>query len=172
VAAKFERAQKFYLLAWLDADLIEAGELVALTALELALMDCYAQKESARRRELVVAKAEREKRPIAKSEEWWIGYTSFADLLKFMVERDGLTDAQVAIGRRCPGLNVAARLTGESRPSLTDLRNDLVHGAASESFASAGVLEITRDLVDYAYRDRPPSPKHLANLQALQADAS
>jgi hypothetical protein len=158
VAAKFERAQKLYLLAWLDADLIEAGELVALTALELALTDRYAEKESARRRELVAAKAEREKRPIAKSEEWWIGYTSFADLLKYMVERDGLTDDRLPIHRRRPQLNVVGLLTGEAGPSLTDLRNDLVHGAPSDGFASAGVLEIARDLIDYAYRDRVPNP--------------
>lgn len=41
VSAKFERAQKLYVLAWLDFDLIKAGELVGLTALELALNDRY-----------------------------------------------------------------------------------------------------------------------------------
>jgi hypothetical protein len=35
VATKFERAQKLYILTWIDFDLIKAGELVALTALEL-----------------------------------------------------------------------------------------------------------------------------------------
>jgi hypothetical protein len=157
VATKFERAQKLFLLAWLDFDLIEAAVLVALTALERALMDCYAEKESARRRELVAVKAEKERRPIAKSEEWWIGYTSFADLLKFMVERDGLTDDRLPIRRRCPALNVIGILTGDSRPSLTDMRNDLVHGAPSEGLPAAGVLEIARDLIDYAYRDRVPN---------------
>jgi hypothetical protein len=101
VAAKFESAQKLYVLAWLDFDLIRAGELIALTALELALTDCYAGKESARRRKLVGKKAENEKRAISKSEKWWVEYTSFADLLKFMVERDGLMEDQVAISRRC-----------------------------------------------------------------------
>ena len=101
VASKFERAQKLYVLAWVDFDLIKAGELVALTALELALTDCYAGKESGRRRELGAAKAEKEKRPIAKSELCWIGYTTFADLLKLMVERDGLTGDQIAMNRRC-----------------------------------------------------------------------
>jgi hypothetical protein len=143
-ATKLERAQKLYLLAWLDSDLIEAGELVALTALELALTDCYAARESARRRDLVATRAEKEHRPIAKSEEWWIGYTSFADLPKFMVEHDGLTDDGLPIHRRCPALSIIRLLTGEARPSLTDLRNDLVHGAPSEGFPSAGVLEIAR----------------------------
>jgi hypothetical protein len=41
VAAKFRRAQKLFLLGWIDADLIKAGELVGLTALELALKDRY-----------------------------------------------------------------------------------------------------------------------------------
>ena len=155
VASKFERAQKLYFLAWVDFDLIKAGELVALTALELALADCYAGKESGRRRELVAAKAEKEKRPIAKSELWWIGYTSFADLLKFMVERDGLTADQIAMNWRCgPASELISRLTGEMRPSLTDIRNDLAHGATSDGFPSAGLLELARDLIDYAYRDR------------------
>jgi hypothetical protein len=37
VSAKFERAQKLCILTWIDFDLIKAGELMALTALELAL---------------------------------------------------------------------------------------------------------------------------------------
>ncbi len=154
VAAKFERAQKLYFLAWLDADLMEAGELVALTALELALTDCYAARESARRRDLVTARAERERRPIAKSEEWWIGYTSFGDLLKFMVEHDGLTDDRLPIHRRRPALSVVGLMTGEARPGLTDLRNDLVHGAPTSGFSSVEVLEIVRDLIDAAYARR------------------
>ena len=67
VAAKFESAQKLYVLAWLDFDLIKAGELIALTALELALTDCYAGKESARRRRLVDKKAENEKRRLQRA---------------------------------------------------------------------------------------------------------
>jgi len=44
VTAKFERSQKLHLLAWIDFDLIKAGELVAMTALELALRDRYGAK--------------------------------------------------------------------------------------------------------------------------------
>ncbi|WP_292940417.1 hypothetical protein [Novosphingobium sp. 32-60-15] len=36
VRLKFQRALKLYYLAWIDGDLIKAGELVALTAPELA----------------------------------------------------------------------------------------------------------------------------------------
>jgi hypothetical protein len=45
VADKFERGQKLLLLlAWVDFDLFTAGELIALTALELALKDLYGTK--------------------------------------------------------------------------------------------------------------------------------
>jgi hypothetical protein len=44
VRLKFERGQKQHLLAWLDFDLIKAGELVTLTTLELALTDRYGHK--------------------------------------------------------------------------------------------------------------------------------
>ena len=58
-------------------------------------------------------------------------------------ERDGLTEDQGAIIRRCgPTSKVIDRLTGESRPSLAEIRNELAHGAPSDSFPSAGLLEI------------------------------
>ena len=91
VARKFERAQKLHVLAWLDFDLIKAGELVAMTALELALTDRYANAETQRRKKLVARKAENENRKISKSEKWWTEYVSFADLLKYVVEHDRLT---------------------------------------------------------------------------------
>jgi len=158
VAAKFERAQKLFILAWVDFDLLKASELIALTALESALTDRYAGEETARRTKLVAKKAEREKRALSKKEKWWVGYTTFADLLKFMVERDGLSDDQIPMNRRCgPASKAIGRLTGESRPSLSDLRNDLAHGAPIDGFPWAGLLELARDLIDYAYRDRPLS---------------
>jgi hypothetical protein len=61
VSAKFERAQKLYILTWIDFDLIKAGELIALTALELALTDRYAEKELNRRRTIIAKKAEDER---------------------------------------------------------------------------------------------------------------
>jgi hypothetical protein len=76
-----------------------------------------------------------------------------------MVEHDGLSDNQIPISRRCPGLNVVSRLTGELRPGLTDLRNDLVDGAPSDDSSSAGLLEIVRDLIEHAYRDRTSNLK-------------
>ncbi len=115
IARKFERAQKLYVLTWLDFDLIKAGELVAMTALELALTDRYAGEETERRRRLVAGKAEKERRKISKSEKWWTEYVSFEDLLKYMVERDGLTEEQIPMNARCGAASrVIGRLTGEA----------------------------------------------------------
>ncbi len=36
IVAKFERAQKLHVCAWFDADLIKAGELVALAEMPVA----------------------------------------------------------------------------------------------------------------------------------------
>ena len=159
VARKFERAQKLHVLAWLDVDLIKAGELIAMTALELALTDRYAGAETQRRRKLVGSKAETEKRKISKSEKWWTEYVSFADLLKHMVEHDGLTEEQIPLNERCGAPSkVIGRLTGEVRPSLSDLRNESAHGAPFDGLPQAGLLELVRDLIDYAYRDWPLRP--------------
>lgn len=135
-----------------------------MTALELALTDRYAGTETERRRKVVAARLEREKREIQKGEQWWIENISFADLLKYMVERDGLTEDQLPMNWRC-GLpsKVIRRLIGETRPSLNDIRNDLARGAPFGGFPWAGLLELVRDLIDYAYRDwivnRIPTPE-------------
>lgn len=125
-AAKFSRAQTLYLLAWLDPGLIKAGELAALVALELALRDRYGGAFNRKPR--------------------------FARLLKHMVEHDGLTDAVVPLVQRCGG-TVVGQLTGETRPTLADRRNDLAHGDPFEGWPTAGLLELVRDLIAYAYRD-------------------
>ncbi len=49
VAEKFQRAQRLYVLAWLDFDVVKAGELIAFTALELALKDRYGFKVERRK---------------------------------------------------------------------------------------------------------------------------
>ena len=147
VARKFERAQKLYVLAWLDFDLIKAGELVGMTALELALTDRYAGAETQRRRKLVARKVENEKREISKSEKWWTEYVSFADLLKNMVEGDGLTEEQIPMNERCGAPSkVIERLTGKVRPSLSDLRNQ------RKARVVEGMRTRTREV------DRPTSP--------------
>jgi hypothetical protein len=153
VSGKFERAQKLYILTWIDFDLIKAGELIALTALELALTDRYAGKEIERRKKLIIRKAE-ERTKVSKGEKWWAANPSFADLLKFMVDHDGLTEDQIPMNQRCgPPSKALGMVTGETRPSLWEIRNDLAHGAPFGEFPWAGLLELVRDLINYAYRD-------------------
>jgi hypothetical protein len=154
ISGKFERAQKLYILTWIDFDLIKAGELIALTALELALTDRYAGKEIEQRRKLLAKKAEGEKRKISKGENGWADNPSFADLLKHMVDHDGLTEDQIPMNQRCGSPSKAlGMVTGETRPSLWDIRNDLAHGAPFGEFPWAGLLELVRDLINYAYRN-------------------
>ena len=128
VTAKFRRAQMLYFLAWLYNDLIKAGELMALATLELALNDRYGDKVKKRG-----------------------GYRSFADLLKYMVQ-DGLTDERIPMVKRSGGSAIGF-VNGDSEPSLADIRNKQAHGDPFDGFPIAGLLELVRDLIAYAYRD-------------------
>jgi hypothetical protein len=127
VRAKFDRAQTLYLLGWLDLGLLKAAELAALIALELAVMDRYGGK---------VSKSKR----------------SFAALLKFMVDSDGLTDAQIPMIVRCGGKAIG-QLTGDTQPTLAERRNKLAHGDPFDGLPTGGLLELVRDLINFAYRD-------------------
>jgi hypothetical protein len=147
-----DRALKIYLLAWIDFDLVTAGEMAALSAFEHVLRDCYFGKERDRRRARVVDKAAREKRKATKREVKWIERISFADLCNYMIERDGLTDDKVGLVRRSGG-TVKALLTGDRDPSLANLRNIRAHGVPFGSGFTSGLLELIRDLIVYAYRD-------------------
>jgi hypothetical protein len=129
VTAKFERALKLHILAWIDFDLIKTGELVALTALELALMDRYGPRAKAK-----------------------YGNMAFTHLLRYMPEHDGLTDDKVPMIRRCGG-TVVDLLNGKREPSLANIRNESAHGYPFDGFPWAGLLELVRDLIEYAYRD-------------------
>jgi len=126
VQAKFARAQTLYLLGWIDMGLIKAGELAALIALELALADRYGGA-------------------IKKK-------TSFAALLKHMVLVDGLTDADIPMVVRCNGTAIG-QLIGDVRPTLAERRNSIAHGDPFEGLPTGGLLELARDLINYAYRD-------------------
>jgi hypothetical protein len=124
-------AKKLHLLTWIDFDLIKAGELVAMTALELALRDRYGDKVKRKN-----------------------GSIHFADLLHHMVAHDGLTDDKVPMNARCGrGSAIVGRLTGEFKPSLAQIRNSLAHGDPFDGLPWAGLLELARDLIDHAYRD-------------------
>lgn len=142
VSDKFRRAQKLYVLAWIDFDLVKAGELVALTALELALKDRYGlllhqQKKQGERRMFL------------------------PQLLDYLVEHDGLSDASFPFTRRYGG-SVVPFLLGHktkhrtlgstARTSLAGIRNSLAHGDPFDGLPWSGLLELVRDLIEYAYR--------------------
>ncbi len=126
VRIRYVRAQKLYLLGWIDADLIKAGELVALTALELALMDRYGTHFKKRER-------------------------TFAAVLKHLVDADGLTDAQIPVIARCGG-SAIGQLIGTVRPTLAQRRNGMAHGDPFDGLPIGGLLELVRDLITFAYR--------------------
>lgn len=127
IQRKFARAQTLYLLGWIDLSLIKAGELAALIALELALMDRYGGKLSKRKR-------------------------GFAALLKHMVTADGLTDSDIPMAERCGGTAIG-QLVGDVQPTLAERRNTLAHGDPFDGLPTCGLLELVRDLINYAYRD-------------------
>ncbi|TPL35589.1 hypothetical protein [Mesorhizobium sp. B2-4-8] len=127
VRAKFARAQTLYLLGWVDFGVVKAGELASLVALELALMDRYGGRLSKNRR-------------------------SFAGLLKYMVDADGLTDAQIPMVMRCGG-TALGQLTGDTHPTLAERRNSLAHGDPFDGLPTGGLLELVRDLINFAYRN-------------------
>jgi hypothetical protein len=142
VGAKFERALKLHILAWIDFDLIKAGELVALTTLEPALRDRYG--------------------PQTKKQ---YGNMNFGHLLRYMPEHDGLTDAKVPMIQRCGG-SVVDLLTGKRDPSFADIRNDSAHGYSFDGFPWAGLLELVRDLIEYAYRAYRDEGRHILSANA------
>ena len=81
---KYRRAQNLYYLGWIDGDCIKAGELAALVALELALIDRYGGKDQAER-------PRKESQPMLGS------------LIAYMVEEGGLTDDQLPIFHKYGG---------------------------------------------------------------------
>ncbi len=150
VRAKYARAQTSYLLGWVDFSVLKAGELAALIALELALMDRYGGQ---------VTKSKR----------------SFAALLKFTVESDVLTDDRIPMVVRCGGTAVG-QLIGSTHLTLAERRNALAHGDPFDGLPTGGLLELVRDLINYAYRhylaeatNLSPVP-HLATFNDLGAD--
>ncbi|WP_022962630.1 hypothetical protein [Halopseudomonas pelagia] len=126
VRKKYARAQKLYLLGWIDADLIKAGELVALTALELTLVDRYGG---------YFKKNDR----------------NFAGLLRHLATGDDLDDAQIPLAVRC-GSTAIGQLTGATIPTLAQIRNSMAHGDPFDGLPFAGLLELVRDLITFAYR--------------------
>jgi hypothetical protein len=141
--AAYERAQKLYVVGWIDADSMKAGELIAFTALELALTSRYG-KDLYREREQTINGVKTKYRVPHR----------FANYLRYMVSKDGLTNDQLPCARKYGG-TVIGFVTGESKPSLSERRNEAAHGNPfGGGWPSSGTLELIRDLIDYAYRDR------------------
>lgn len=179
---KFRRARKLYFLAWLDADLIKAGELVALTALELTLRERYAARILELRRQAGDGRRD----------------VHLRDLLKHVVEQDGLTDDKLPTVQKYGGAILrnlyeadqarGARLyevrdgrkvkrTMVAVPPITfdAIRNRMAHGDPFDTLPWGGLLEVVRDLIHFASRDRMAEWQRLRaihgeNLEALFAD--
>ena len=49
--------------------------------------------------------------------------------------------------------NTIGQLTGETSPTLAERRNTLAHGDPFEGLPTSGLLELLRDLINFAYRD-------------------
>lgn len=145
VAAKFARALTLYLLGWIDFGLIKAGELAALVSLELALTDRFGGAVRDLKRKNSIGKSAKVRRDAERKPD-------FAELLRHLVEVEGLTDADIPMAVRCGGTAIG-QLVGDVRPPLAQRRNALAHGDPFEGLPVAGLLELVRDLIDFAYRD-------------------
>lgn len=53
---------------------------------------------------------------------------------------------------RCGGSGVG-QLIGDIHPTLAERRNALAHDAPFDGLPTGGLLELVRDLINYAYRD-------------------
>lgn len=144
VRLKFERAQKLFLLGWLDADLIKGAELVALTTLELALRDRFG----------AVVPPVKTKKTDPSSPQAMMAPPprySFKALLKHLVDKEGLTDAQIPMIARCGGTAIG-QLTGDTKPTLDERRNAMAHGDPFDGMPTSGLVELVRDLIMFSYR--------------------
>ena len=142
---KYSRAQRLYYLGWIDHDSIRAGELAALVSLELALIDRYGGVNQAKRSPNN-------------------GPPMLGSLIAFMVEKDGLTDDQLPTIKKYGGGAIVCNLyetaderktRGKAAPppmNLVERRNRAAHGDPFDNMPCAGLIEVVRDLIEYAYR--------------------
>lgn len=149
VKKKFDRALKLHLLGWIDMDIVKAGELVGWTALELALTDVYKHRIVEQRRADAAVTGKKAS-----------GSVTLAHMLAHMEEADGLTDEKIQLVQRTGG-SVIGRIRGKTRPALNNLRNDAAHGYPYDGLLQSGLIELLRDLIEYAYRDRIAFDKSL-----------
>lgn len=152
MADLFDRALKLYLAAWLDFDLTTAGDLAAFGALEHSLRDCYLGYFRKQHTKKIVARAKNENRSPRVDENFRPEKVPLAALLQHMYKCDGLTEEQLSCVQRYGG-SILGLLNGEANPSLTEVRNVMAHGNPFGSGYRSGLLELVRDLIEYAYRE-------------------
>lgn len=153
----FDRAIKLYLTAWLDFDLVTAAESAAFAALEFSLRSCYLGYFQRRHLEKVIARAESEKRSPELKENFKPQNIKLSDLLHHMVKVDGLTDEKLPCAQRTGGKIVHLLVKaeeGEIKLGLSDMRNSRSHGETLRTGYQSGLIDVVRDLIEYAYRDR------------------
>ena len=149
IIAKYHRAQKLYYLAWIDFDLIKAGELIALIALEMALKQRYGTRPDLV--EVILPHEERwpsEKQKTAARKR----KADFHLLLNYMVQKDGVTNEALPSVKRFSS-NVIDRLTGKAKPGIAEIRNSQAHGEPFDGMLQSGLIELVCDLIHYVYRD-------------------
>ncbi len=134
VARKFQRALTLYELAWFSPDVIKVAELAAFVALELALLNQYGA-------------AARPNRKLKKGED--VVRASLSELLRHMRNHDGLTAGVIPSLARNRVTDIRANLE-----NLLRIRNGLAHGDPFDAQPKVGLMELVRDLIEYAYR--PP----------------
>lgn len=138
---------RLYFLSWFDMDIIKAGELTALAALELALKDIYmnAYKDKNPRKQI---------------------HAFLKQGLEYMVKHDELVDEKLPIFQKYGGPVVSnlyrvRQINQEGKidqtGTLVGIRNSLAHGDPFDALPWSGLLEIVRDLIDYMYRNNPKS---------------
>jgi len=157
VSARFVLAQKLYAYGWMEYGFIKSGELTAVVALELALLERYGRLVSD------AQAMKRKKGPTKPSAN--PRSPMFHNLLHFMVENDGLTDGALPSALLYGGPVVARLYEGEKErearkdtlvgppTTLVGIRNGLAHGDPYDGLPWGGLLELVRDLIEYAYRD-------------------
>jgi hypothetical protein len=132
VTAKYRRALTLYELAWLSYDILKAGELAVLVALELGLLNQYG------------AAAKPTQKPSKNGEPV---RASLSQLFRYMRTYDSLTPAVIPALARNNVIDIKPILE-----NLLRIRNGLAHGDPFDGHHQVGLLELVRDLIDYAYR--------------------
>jgi len=153
VSTRFIHAQKLYAYAWMEYGFIKSGELAAVVALELALLDRYGRLASGAPKKKGSVTPRGSSRP-----------PMFYELLHYMVESDSLTDGALPSAQLYGGPVVARLYEGKKEQearkgtligpptTLVGIRNGFAHGDPYDGLPWGGLLELVRDLIEYAYR--------------------